>query len=257
MASPQAGTFSKPRAAPRCNGGDRGMTWLEDLVQHAHSRLDERVLDELAARGVSEAQASLYRLGHLDGLPREVEPPRAFVEWSQGGRIFDDVFVLPLTTTLGAIRGVQFRHVDRNRSGYMDYIADKAEAVLFGLGEAMPHVWETGSIWLVEGGFDLFPIQRFFPGVVATLTARVVDPLISVMRRTVKEVWMGYDMDPTGQRSNEKFMRTHGEEFTVRKVVYPQPLLPTGKKAKDPGDLWELWGDERFGAFVRSTVGAG
>jgi DNA primase len=233
------------------------MTWLDDIVNCAHARVDERVLDELAARGVSETQVSRFRLGQLYGLPDNLDLPKDFIEWSHYGRRLDDVFVLPLTTTLGAVRGLQFRHVDRDRSGYMDYIVDKAEAVLFGLGEAMPHVWETGSIWLVEGGFDLFPIQKHFPGVVATLTARVVDPLISVMRRTVTDVWMGYDMDERGQRSNKSFARSHGEVFKVHQVSYPQPLTPSGKKVKDPGDLWETWGDDRVGVFVRATIDAG
>lgn len=229
------------------------MPWLDDLVTFAHSRLDDRVRDELALRGVSDDQIDLFQIGHLD---RSLPPgcPKEFTEWARGGARLDDVYVLPLTNVLGAVRGLQFRHVARERSGYDDFIVDKGEAVLFGLAQAMPHIWKTESIFLVEGGFDLFPVQRAFPGVVATLTARVVESLTRVLRRMVTEVWLGYDMDPTGRKACASFAREHGKEFRCHTVTYPQPKSPNGKPPKDPNELWELWGDQRFGAFVQTVI---
>ena len=237
------------------------MTWLDDFASASVSQVDDRVRDALSARGVTEEQIQLYRIGYFDRKLPDLPYSKAFLEWSKGGDKLDDVFVLPLTNTLGATKGFQFRHIDHDRAGYMDFIAEKGEAVLFGLSEAMPHVWQTQSVFLVEGAFDLFPVQRFHPGVVATLTARVVDPLVHILRRIVDRIFMGYDMDQTGRDASEKFLKWHGkssrvgaQEFNITVVDWPQVALD-GQLVKDPADLWEIVGDQQFGEIIRSLVG--
>jgi DNA primase len=138
----------------------------------------------------------------------------------------------------------------------MDFIEGKDEAVLFGLAQAIPHIWRTRSVFLVEGAFDLFPIQRHVPQVVATLTARVVDALVRVLRRLVRRIWLGYDMDETGRRGSDRFIKAHGDDFEdVSIIEYPKVKMISGKLIKDPGDLWEAWGDTQLGAFLtKATV---
>jgi DNA primase len=192
----------------------------------------------------------LFKIGYLDRLlPEGV--PSDFLKWSQDGLKLSDVFVLPLTNILGEIKGFQFRSVDRKRSGYMDYFLDRREAILFGLGQAAPHIWKSRSVFLVEGGFDLFPIQRAFPAVVATLTARTSIQSVRLFRRLVTKVWMGYDMDPPGRKGCEAFKSEHGSEFEVYTVQYPKV---GGVQIKDPGDLWEAWGDVQMIPFIKSVV---
>lgn len=232
------------------------MTWLDDLTTAAQKQLDARVRDALAARGVSDAQIALYGIGYLDRVLPEAPYPQNFLEWSGHGQKLADVFVFPLTNTLGIIRGVQFRYVDRERHGYMDFIEGQDEAILFGLSQAMPHVWATRSVYLVEGVFDLCPVQRVFPGVLATLTARVTDPLLRILQRLVNRVWIGYDADDPGQRAAERFAKIHGRDFDARVIRYPRvPMVGTSKLTKDPGDIWETWGEEKFQAYLRPQVG--
>lgn len=235
------------------------MAWMDDLAGHAHKSLDERVRDALAMRGVTDAQIDHYGVGYIDGkLPDTYEIPVPFRAWCQGGRKLQDSYVFPLTNTLGVVRGFQFRSVDRQAKRYSDYFEDERqpEAIFFGLAQAMPHVWEHESIFLVEGPFDLFPIQSVFPGIVATLTARVTEPLIRVMKRLVKDVWMGYDNDPPGRQGCARFMKEHGKDFNCHDVVYPKTAFYDGRVSKDPCDLWEAWGQDGLGKFVRSVTGA-
>ena len=228
------------------------MTWLDDLVDFAASQLDEQGLEALRARGVTEDQAQLYRIGYLDRHLPPLQGAEAFDKWAKGGARLDAVFVLPLTNVLGEIQGLQFRHVERSRSGYSDYILDQGEAVLFGLAQAVPHIWKSESVFLVEGGFDLFPIQRTLPGVVATLTARVPDTFLRFLRRLVRDVWLGWDNDSTGRASCGKFINRFGSEFTTHPVVYPKVPKIEGGLSKDPGELWESWGEARFSEYLQS-----
>jgi DNA primase len=235
------------------------VSWLEDFTIAATVDLPERVREALWARGTTDEQIAAFRVGHLRGVLPDMEYPASFLKWAalrDGDRI-DDVFVFPLTNVLGEVRGVQFRHVERERAGYMDFIEVLDEAIGFGLGNAAPTMWTEKGAWLVEGAFDLFPIQRFFPGTVGTLTARVTDPFLRLLRRLVTRVWLGYDMDGAGRAACERFEKQYGNEFSVKTVKYPEvPMIGTTKRAKDPGDLWEVWGDEKFQTFIRSQVGS-
>lgn len=223
-------------------------SWIDELVAYAAGQVGERELEVLLGRGVSEAQIQRYRIGHLnEALPASA--PKHFAEWARNK--LDDVFVLPLTTTLGETRGLQLRHVDRAKSGYQDYFLPRREACLFGLAEAMDAMWQTRSVFLVEGAFDLFPVQRAVPNVVATLTARTAHQMVRVMRRTVKDVFLGYDMDPPGRAGCAQFQSRYGPEFRVHVVSWP---AVNGDQVKDPGELWEAWGDAGLIPFVRGVV---
>lgn len=236
------------------------MAWLDELVACAHEDLGDREREALWARGVSDEQMDLFKIGYLNQKLPNLDAPD-FLNWCHQGEKLDDVFVLPLTNTLGHIKGLQFRHVERERGRYMDFMPTRDELVLFGLGPAMAEVWRTGAIWLVEGGFDLFPIQRTFPNTVATLTGRITRQMVTFLRRLVDEVWLAYDMDVTGRETCAKFVHFHGHEFRARVVDFPRVKKSNGDRIKDPSDLWEAWGEERFSGFLKSqqdpfTLGA-
>ncbi len=230
------------------------MYWLDDLVTHASTQLDDRVLDELYTRGVTDDQIKMYQIGYVNKVLPPADYPIEFLKWCWEGARLKDMYVFPLTSPLGDVRGVQFRHVSRDEKGYLDYSEDRGEAVLLGLGQAMPHIWRTGEILLVEGGFDLYPIQRFVPQTVATITAKVSGAFLRVLRRLVKTIWLAYDKDPPGRKAAARFMKEHGDEFHIVDVDYPCPIMPNGKHSKDPSELWEMWGDTRLGPYLQGVL---
>lgn len=231
------------------------MTWIDDFVRLGQEQIDDEVREALWGRGVDDQQIELYKLGFYSGeVPVEMDLPESFSRWAHGLKSrLGGTFVLPLTNTLGEVRGLQFRAVDRSRSGYLDYFIDETEPVLFGLGQAMDPLWSTEEVWLVEGAFDLFPIQRVFPNVVSTLTARITEPFLRVLRRLVKRIYLSYDMDETGRRACSKIVKLEGFDV-IKDVEYPEVVKVDGKKAKDPNDYWEAWGDDRLAAFLRCNV---
>ena len=227
--------------------------YLDTVVSYAQGLLGDFQRDALCGRGVSDAQIELFRIGYLNGNLPVLEDAAPFLKWAKTQDRLDDVFVLPLTNALGQILGVQFRHVNQDRKGYMTYIDGHGEPVLFGLGQAIDSIWRTGKIFLVEGGFDLFPIQRVLPYTVATLTARVTTSFARFLKRCVQQVYLGYDLDSTGQSASARIVKKMGRDFDIQVVVYPQARMADGKTAKDPGDIWEAWGDSRFREFLLTT----
>lgn len=215
----------------------------------------DRERSVLYGRGVTDEQISLFQIGYINRRLPALDGAEAFLDWCHRGAKLDDMFVLPLTTMTGAIRGFQFRHVERGMKGYTDFFLTQDEPVLFGLAQAMPHIWRTESAFLVEGAFDLFPLQRHFPAIFPTMTAKVTEPVVRMLRRLVRRVWLGYDMDAKGRKASFEFRREYGQEFDVRIVAYPK-IFQVGSREliKDPGDLWEAWGDTRVGEFVQSIT---
>lgn len=237
-------------------GVSQSMSWIENFSSRCHSQLQDSVREALWCRGVSDDQMDLYRVGYIDGiLPPGPEYPEGFLEWSSGGSKLKDCFVLPLTDMLGEVKGLQFRAVSRDQKGYMDFFVDRSQAVLFGLGQAAPYIWETGRVCLVEGAFDLFPVQRIRPYVVSTLTARASDQLVRALLRVVKHVYLLFDDDAGGHRGRDKFVKYHGHRFETVSLDYPIGVVfSNGVRVKDPAELWEAWGDERMGSFLQPQM---
>ena len=229
--------------------------WLETLVAWAHTQLGDREREALWSRGVSDEQIELFQLGYLDGELPELEQVHTFVKKYLKTRWLHDVFVLPLTNTLGQVKGLQLRHVDQAQKGYSDFLPFDDEPILFGLAQAMPHVWETQSIWLVEGAFDLFPIQRFCPNVVPTLTNRLTEQFAVLLRRLVDDIWLAWDMDVKGREATWRAVREYCDDFQIHSVRFPRPLKLDGSGlVKDPSELWEVWGDTRLGPFLQKQL---
>jgi len=132
----------------------------------------------------------------------------------------------------------------------MDFFLVRSEPVFFGLGQALPAIWAKEEVVLVEGVFDLFPTQRVHSGTVSTLTAKVSGGLLRTLRRLVRKVFLFYDKDQSGRLGAEKFLASHGSEFEVARSI-PYPF---GVSVKDPADLWEAWGDERFNPYLTKQL---
>lgn len=204
-------------------------------------------------RGVSDEQMAEFQIGYLNRRLPPLQEADGFLEWAFQGKKLDDVFVFPLTTPLGAIGGFQFRHVDREKKGYTDYFITQEEPCCFGLAQAMPHLWETESVWLVEGVFDMLPLQRHIGAIFPTMTAKVTSSMARFLRRFVRRVYLGYDRDGRGIKATSEFMREFGRDFETCVIHYPKLYkFGTQELIKDPGDLWEIWGDEKVREFVRS-----
>lgn len=229
--------------------------WLDELVAFAQGNLGELEREALWSRGVSDAQIESFRIGCLNQLPPSIEVPRDFFGMTRGGQRLDGVFVLPLTNVLGQIRGLQFRHVDRETAGYLTYYATRDEPVYFGLGQAMERTWATNAVWVVEGGFDLFPIQRVVANVFAALTIGTSEALARLLRRLVTTVWLAYDNDKAGLEASSYFKRAYGSYFEeVHQVKLPRVKVSEGKYTKDPNELWEVWGDSQLRRFIEKQL---
>ncbi len=235
------------------------MAWADDFAAWAHAGLTEEVREALWTRGVSEAQIALFRVGYVEGrLPLD-GVPAAFSDHLWGGKRVPHHVVFPITNLAGECRGFQFRSVVRGEKNFCDYLADEVGPDVFGAGQAAEAIFDAEEVWLVEGPYDLFPVQRVYPNVVATLTARMTLSMGRSMQRLVRLVHLVYDNDPPGRQAASRVVADHGGKFEVRDHRLPALPIPGKTRAdgsldvtKDPGDLWELWGDARLVPYLQS-----
>lgn len=233
------------------------MTWLDALVEHAHGGMTPDVREQLWQRGVTDAQIDGFQIGCLTGAkirPGIEVSPRFHAWWATHSAQFGDALVFPLTSTLGVVHGLQFRDLQPKVRGYLDYFEVKEEPAFFGLAQAMPSVWETERVWLVEGVFDLCPLQRHVPNVISTMHAGVSKQLARVLRRIARTLLIAYDMDSTGLSVSYDLARDLKDLFEVVIVKFPRVRLATGGIAKDPNELWSAWGDSGLGAFLQRSM---
>lgn len=228
------------------------MTWLDNLCSAAHDRLlqSSEILDTLYLRGVDEGQVKDYQLGYVDKFP--VEIPEAYRHKFKG---LSNAVVFPLTNLAGTIGGVQCRSVDRVKKQYHTFYLDEVLPTGFGIGQSAYHMWSQGEVMVVEGPFDLFPVQRVVGSVIATLTAKMTQEVERMIRRMVKSLWVGYDRDEAGQKGAVNAQtRLQTQQLRVITIKWPVVKRQDGSICKDPGDLWETMGTHRFNNMLRDSI---
>jgi DNA primase len=231
------------------------MEWVDAFVSFSRGNLDERVLESLWTRGVSSDQVELFQIGYINKELPDIQIPAGFLKQFNQGENLEDSYVLPLTNTSGEILGLQFRPVNRSIKKYSDYFLTESEPVLFGLGQSMPYIWDTGSACIVEGGFDLFPVQRVIPFSFSTITSKVREDLLRWLTRLVRKLYLFYDADSSGIKASNDFLTEHGSRVElVRVLEYPRGVTLNGKPVKDPADLWEAWGDDKLGPYLLEQI---
>ena len=204
--------------------------WLSTLIASAHTALDGPSGDEarayLAGRGVTEAE---WRLHHLGCTPFDLpvaECTQAFADWMP--KYFYGRLLFPFFDARGAAIGLQTRSLDKKF--YQQFYAYPTELspFLFGLPQALPTIWETGVVAVVEGVFDYFAVSKVYPGTVAILTANPSAAVKRFLRRYAMRVVALLDMDEAGRQGVDRLVRDPDRTYMVTAPSYP---------GHDPGDL--------------------
>lgn len=190
----------------------------------------------MEGRGVSLDLAAQHQVGALVPITHGTKP---FLTWAKrywptwGGLLF------PLRDPLGGLTGFQLRRLpsalEPGQNVYTDFTLTSAHPRVFGLADAMPHVWQSQRVVLVEGVFDYFGVRvTGTQDVVANLTANVAGPMRRFLARYARLVVALLDTDPTGRSAAVKLQAMGQEDgFLVTAPMYHGKdigaLLQTGQ----------------------------
>jgi DNA primase len=145
--------------------------------------------------------------------------------------------------------GMQIRILDsqQHTRPYKQYYAYHRDVFpyFFGLPQALPHVYETGYLIVVEGIFDYFAVRRVTPNVMAVLTSGVPVACRRFFRRFCRRVVAMLDMDSPGREGADQLAHNSSAEgYHV--------IIPTYSE-KDPGELLKKGKIKEIERIVSST----
>jgi DNA primase len=227
--------------------------WLHHVS--LHSPLSEAAEGYALSRGVREHMIRDMGMFEWDtsAVPETPIDP-AFVS-SAGplGQRINGRLCTPVRSPRGEIIGIEARRWDGVKHLFQ-YLAPQAEwhPVFLGLtSSAMQRIWDGGDVWIVEGVFDLGPLEQVVPQkdvVLATLRARISPHHVKFLRRFCRgTVHMVYDNDETGRRQTEGWTdpvtgkRYWGAIQSLSRVgIRVRDVRYRG--GKDPGEIWDAGG---------------
>ena len=157
---------------------------------------------------------------------------------------------IPLRGPTGTLTGIEARSWHEKR--VTDFRVPEAEynPVAINLPRAAEAMWAGGSVWVVEGVYDLCALDWCVPktdAVVATLRAGLGKDVLEFLARfCTNTVYMVYDNDETGRRA------THGWRDAETGKYRPGALdllkragiraVDYRYRGKDPGEVWRAGG---------------
>lgn len=193
-------------------------------------------------RGASSESLRDLRVGTW-ALAQTPCPDLAFVKrYGPHGEKLQGKLIAPYFAPRGEFVGFESRNV--RRKFISDVRLPEAKRwcpTWLGLSPArMKAIWEGCDVWLVEGLFDLFPLELVVPKgdvVLASITAMLSHNQARFLSRFLKgQLHVVYDMDKGGRKGSEK-VKTWMDSLGVRcrRVEY--------RGGDDPGEIWDKGGE--------------
>jgi DNA primase len=225
-------------------------TWLDEHL--ANCKITPEVEDYLLGRGVKET--TIRDEGVVTWTTSKV-PFSDYVfrkRYGEFGEKIDGYLVTPVYSPKGKVIGFEGRSIHQKLIS--DYRLPEAYWNPFWLGmkKAMAKIWAGGSIWVVEGLFDLSAMEWVIPErdvVLASVRAKLSKAHIDFLQRFCQgTVYMTYDRDVTGRSGvvgwKDDTGKFHQGAMQRLKSLGVPCIDVYYQGGKDPGEIWSKYGME-------------
>lgn len=222
--------------------------WLAEAL--AGCRLTPEVEGYLLGRGAKES--TIRDEGIVTWFPLEKSSPDpSFEKWfGKYGERLAGFLICPMYSPRGEVIGFEARNTKQKI--IRDYRLPEAAHQPFWLGtrRALPKLWEGGDVWIVEGLFDLCPLEWVIPekdAVLASVRAKLSAAQVEFLRRFCRGmVNIVYDRDEAGRKGTLGFVDKDGRRQLgalewLRRVGLECRDIPY-EGGKDPGVIWDKGG---------------
>ena len=170
-----------------------------------------------------------------------------------------DTLIIPLYSPRGGLIGLESRGIEEKKLTRFLLPSAQWNPVFIGLPLGMERIRAGGTIWIVEGVFDLGPLQLAVAEtdvVLSSLRARLTDQHVEFLRRHARGgVHMVYDNDETGQRGTHDWHDDNGKlrwgALTRLSYAGVECRAIPYAGGKDPGEIWEQTGTEGLRKALR------
>lgn len=237
------------------------MSWLRDAFKEL--TLTEEIEGYLLSRGGREETIKGMKLRTWGEISFDSPDPVFVYRYGERGEELVGHLVIPLYSPRGALIGIQTRDVARK--GISRYLLPEAiwNPIWIGLKWAMARIWAGGTIWIVEGLFDLFALEWIIPEgdvVISSIRAKLTRRQIQCLKRWGNYVNMVFDKDEAGKKGIHGYVDDTGREIwgALRSLTYEnvacREIRYRGSSKDDPGQIWDRGGvealREAFGSII-------
>lgn len=253
--------------------------FLDDFADKSHLNLlqtnSKLALAYLVSRGITLEEIKKYKIGFspisYKNIKSDEKEAENFNKWiGFNGKFIKKRLVFPIYDEMGKIRGVETRSLDKRSMGVLKPNFKKSMANLinslpeseirykkfyfeknkflpnfYGLPDALDSIWETKTVFLTEGIFDLLSIRKVKPNCLSPLTANVSQYQINWLKRYVDKIILLFDMDEKGKEAAEKMKNNLGNNFVIHSIPF---------KGKDLNDYLVKNGEIDLKYYIESKL---
>lgn len=233
-----------------------------------HPELGKRAQKYLDARGMTPEITQGFLLGYAPDAWTDLlqyftkrgvsvsQLEKVGLVVSSRGRHYDrfrDRIIFPIADIQGKILGFGGRSLGEDMPKYLNSpdtpIYHKGQT-LYGLQAAKDACRQNGTVFIVEGYFDLLALHcRGIRNVVATLGTALTQQHVRIMKGYAREMILVFDSDDAGIKAAERSLPIFMQEKVDPKIV----ILPAGN---DPDSYVAEVGREVFLKTAESAAGA-
>ena len=222
--------------------------WLANHL--ATLSLSEDCEGYVMGRGASPE--TIERLGICEWVPAATAAPStSFVErYGPHGEKLSGMVTIPLRGPTGTLVGIEARSRFEKKVSEFRVPESQWNPVAINTPRVAEALWSGGSVWVVEGVWDLSALEWCIPtgdAVLATLRAGLAANTVEFLARFCKStVYMVYDNDETGRNATYGWTDAQTGKYRPGALTL---LTKAGVRAvdfryrgKDPGEVWRAGG---------------
>jgi DNA primase len=229
--------------------------FLDEIVRTLHHTIYRypKVLNYLKSREVTDEDIKTYELGYnkIVRVPEDPSPDRIdFMDECRKGRKLEDKLIFPFKDISGSVVGLVGRSIDTKEFKVFVTSEAKFKGFFFGLQQALPHIYRTQRVFIVEGCFDQLAFSKVFPNTVATLTAGLSDAQYDLLMLYTGngKIFTVFDSDKTGIYGRKKAVKFR------ENIIGVDFQIGDSLGFKDPAKWLEELKLTRFREVVRKRV---
>lgn len=225
------------------------MSWLADAL--ACCELTPEVESYLLSRGAKEETIVAEGIVTWSPTTDPVADPVFCKRYGDNGENLKGMLVCPIRSPKGQLIGFEGRSI--HKKYITDYRLPEEAWNPFWIGtrRAVEKLWAGGDLWIVEGLFDLLPLEwALSPSatVLASVRAHLSHAHVEFLRRFCRGwVNMCYDRDETGIKATHGWIDKQGKKRwgaieRLQRVGLKCRDTPAYSGGKDPGEIWDRGG---------------
>jgi DNA primase len=183
--------------------------FLENLIDRTHRSIFnyEQAINYLHSRYVTDDEIKLFKIGFSRVVSLVDDGSSDFKDFSSKfykGRKFENKLIFPILDMIGRAVGCITRSIDVKDYDLYLTTEGKELGAMFGLYQALPHIYQTGRVFLVEGPFDFFAFRKVFINTASTNTAELTEAQHEQLKFYADRIITAFDSDKPGRAAAER-----------------------------------------------------